>query len=70
METRFAALQSGFDGISPHRSGIIVRLKSCFPVPDFKTVNRTVTSPLSLIPGTLLLAVILLAQKIIALLGL
>jgi hypothetical protein len=32
-------------------------------------VNRTVTSPMSLIPGTLLLGVILLAQKIITLLG-
>jgi hypothetical protein len=32
-------------------------------------VNRTVTSPMSLIPGTLLLAVIVLAQKVILLLG-
>jgi len=45
------------------------RLKSCLQTSDFKTVNRTVTSPMSLIPGTLLLAVILLAQKVIALLG-
>jgi hypothetical protein len=36
---------------------------------DFKFVNRTLTSPLSLLPGTLLLAVILVAQKIVALLG-
>jgi hypothetical protein len=36
---------------------------------DFKIVNRTIPSPLSLIPGTVLLAVILLAQKLIALFG-
>lgn len=36
---------------------------------DFKIVNRTVPSPLSLIPGTLLLVIILLAQKLIALLA-
>jgi hypothetical protein len=34
---------------------------------DFTVVKRTVTTPLSLIPGTLLLALILLAQKLIAL---
>jgi len=36
---------------------------------DFKVVNRSIPSPLSLIPGTLLLAVILLVQKLIALLA-
>lgn len=36
-------------------------------ISDFSIVKRTVTSPLSLIPGTLLLALILLAQKLIAL---
>lgn len=53
----------------PRNGAEIFRLKSCLPTSDFKSVNRTVTSPMSLIPGTLLLAVILLAQKIIALLG-
>ncbi len=47
----------------------MIRLKSCLEFPDFKSVNRTVTSPMSLIPGTLLLAVIVLAQKLLALLG-
>lgn len=47
----------------------MIRLKSCLAFPDFKSVNRTVTSPMSLIPGTLLLAVMVLAQKIILLLG-
>ena len=47
----------------------MIRLKSCSPLPDFKSVNRTVTSPMSLIPGTLLLGVIVLAQKILLLLG-
>jgi hypothetical protein len=46
-----------------------IRLKSCLPPPDFKSVNRTVTSPMSLIPGTLLLAVIVSAQKVLVLLG-
>ena len=36
---------------------------------DCKSVNRTITSPLSLIPGTLLLAVILIVQKVVALLA-
>ncbi len=55
----------------PGRSFLkMIRLKSCLAFPDFKSVNRTVTSPMSLIPGTLLLAVLVLAQKILALLGL
>ena len=47
----------------------MIRLKSCFAFPDFKSVNRNVTSPMSLIPGTLLLAAMVLAQKIMVLLG-
>lgn len=39
------------------------------PSSDFKLVNRSITSPLSLIPGTLLLAFLLLVQKILALLA-
>lgn len=38
-------------------------------VPIFSIVNRTVISPLSLLPGTLLLGVILLVQKLMALFG-
>ena len=43
-------------------------LKDSLLVPDSKAVKQTVPSPLSLIPGTLLLLILLLLEKLVALL--
>jgi len=56
-----------FGRISPDQ--LLFQTQVLPAVSDFKVVNRTVPSLLSLIPGSLLLAVILLVQKLLALLA-